>query len=167
MKTIILFTFFAIISIGLSESNYSTYISEKGQKIIIGNINTYEWISETSNDFTLHNVYIIDSNTCYQLKEKINSSDIRLIFVGGSWCGDTKSEFPKLFKILDVLNLSKEKFEIFGVDRDKKLTSKKYSELKIELVPTVVVLKHGVEIGRIEEYPESSWEKDLMIILGD
>jgi hypothetical protein len=38
-------------------------------------------------------------------------------------------------------------------------------DTKINKVPTMIIIKNGKEIGRIEEFPEDTWENDLIKIL--
>jgi hypothetical protein len=150
-----------------NHKEYSVYTGEKGHIIINGRITVPEWIEVSKMDTNLIKDYQADLLICQNIENIFKHNEYKLQVIGGSWCGDTKSEFPKLFKILNVCNIKENKFELFGVDRDKIIQIEKYNEINISKVPTLIVLKNEIEIGRIEEFPESSWEKDLLIILGD
>ena len=50
------------------------------------------------------------------------------------------------------------------MDRDKKSGEGIEKQYKIERVPTFIVLKNGVEVGRVVESVENSIEADLAAI---
>ena len=85
----------------------------------------------------------------------------------GTWCGDSKREVPRFFKIADESNfVSEENIRLWAVDRDKKLESGLASKKNIQKVATFLFLKDGQEIGRIVERPEGeSLEEDILNIV--
>lgn len=108
--------------------------------------------------------YAVDTVTISSIKSEVD--DIKLKIVMGTWCSDSRREVPHLFKILDYLNFSKENYEIITVDR-KKNSLTNISELKIELIPTIIVYKEEKEIGRIIEAPKETLELDLAKIIAN
>jgi hypothetical protein len=54
---------------------------------------------------------------------------------------------------------------MYGVDRNKKSNNKEEEAYKIINVPTIIVMKDGVELGRIVETTKTSIESDLLKIV--
>ncbi|GAB4126743.1 MAG: thioredoxin family protein [Ignavibacteriales bacterium] len=103
--------------------------------------------------------YVVDTLTLGKIKNYLN--EIKILIVMGTWCSDSRREVPHLFKIFDYLNYSKDNYEIIAVDRKKNALTD-ISNLKIELVPTIIVYKNNNEIGRIVEAPQETLELDLV-----
>ncbi|TVZ53011.1 thioredoxin family protein [Dokdonia sp. Hel_I_53] len=83
----------------------------------------------------------------------------------GTWCGDSKRETPRMFKILDVANFDNSDLELITVDRTKQNPTEFTSGQNIKRVPTFIFKRDGKEIGRIVERPIESLEKDMIKIL--
>ena len=112
-----------------------------------------------------YTIYPIDKTALEGLKkEKINSYNI-IVFLG-TWCGDSKRNFPRLMKILDETKFPKSKLHIIGVNRKKQSPNGEEAKYNIVKVPTIILEKYGKEIGRITEEPETGFiEKDLLNII--
>jgi len=89
--------------------------------------------------------------------------DILIFF--GTWCKDSISEVPKILRVLDAANDKDIKLTLYGVDREKKEGIGMSDRFGIQRIPTTIVLRNGVELGRIVEYPERSNEENLLKIL--
>jgi thiol-disulfide isomerase/thioredoxin len=89
--------------------------------------------------------------------------DILVFF--GTWCQDSVSEIPKILRILDAADNRNLKPVLYGVGRDNKEGIGMSERFGIQRVPTTIVLRDGVELGRIVEYPQTSNEEDLLRIL--
>ena len=96
-------------------------------------------------------------------KNKIDGISITLVF--GSWCHDSKVQVPPFMKILEQISFDEEYLSIVGVDRMKKAHNYNINDLKVQYVPTFIIYRDEVEIGRIVERPKKSLEKDLLEIL--
>lgn len=83
----------------------------------------------------------------------------------GTWCGDSKRETPRMFKILDEAQFSKQDLELITVDRSKQNPKEFTAGNNIIRVPTFIFKKDGEEIGRIVERPVESLEEDMVKIL--
>lgn len=83
----------------------------------------------------------------------------------GTWCGDSKREVPRMFKVLDEASFVKEHQELITVDRSKKNPKEFTTGNNIIRVPTFIFKKDGKEIGRIVERPVESLEEDMLKIL--
>lgn len=78
----------------------------------------------------------------------------------GTWCSDSKVHVP-LF--LHLANTFGWKYELIGVNREKEcpFEKKDCKSWDIAYVPTFVVYRNGIEIGRIVENPQHSLAEDL------
>jgi thiol-disulfide isomerase/thioredoxin len=110
-----------------------------------------------------YNKYTSDENITKQLKKKM--SDVKILIVMGTWCGDSKEQVPAFYKILDDIKFSDAHIEIIAVDRKKTGGVVDVSGLNIERVPTFIFYRNYREIGRIVEKPSSTLEKNMLLIL--
>lgn len=100
-----------------------------------------------------------------QIREVLSTKKYNFILFAGNWCGDSKTEVPKIFKLFDLTGISSSDYELWGVDRDKREPSGFADSLDIDKVPTLIVIANGRELGRIVEFPKTTWEEDLLQIL--
>lgn len=150
---------------GCASSQFALEDAETKEKMILGTCTWNEW--KQNAEWTTYDApdYTPDPDAVARLAPLVKSPDLSLIIFGGSWCGDTKAEFPKYFKLFSALNLPQSSLSLHGVSRKKKEPSGIAERYNIKRVPTLIVLKGGKEIGRIVEYPTESIEKDLLKIL--
>ncbi len=83
----------------------------------------------------------------------------------GTWCEDSQNLVPKLLKVLAAADYPMHQHTIYGVDRTKQA---KYTEAKfyeISRVPTFILIKDNLEVGRITESVNKSVEADLKAII--
>lgn len=106
--------------------------------------------------------YAPDRAIVEQLKQTI--SDIRIVVVMASWCGDSKEQVPRFLKILDQVGFDPEKCLMIGVDSQKQARDVDVSVFDIERVPTFIFYRNEVEIGRIVETAVVSLESDMLQI---
>lgn len=107
--------------------------------------------------------YRTDESIIKKLKPLLKKVEIKVFM--GTWCGDSKRETPRFYKILEEAGFKDKNLTVITVDR-KKSTPEKYEEgLDIIKVPTFIFYKKGKEINRIVEYPVKSLEKDMYNIL--
>ncbi len=86
---------------------------------------------------------------------------VKIVF--GSWCSDSQAGVPVVLRLLDAVPAVTT--ELLAVDREKKDPEGQAATLGIQRVPTVIVEQGGREIGRIVEFPKTSWRDDLLAIL--
>jgi thiol-disulfide isomerase/thioredoxin len=116
--------------------------------------------------------YLTNYASCIIEKEKIEEISILLkdrviniVVVLGTWCGDTKEQFPVLQKILDNLQGSHISIEYIGVNRDKLAGETDISSLGIMFVPTFIFYESNRELGRIVEIPEGTMSENIHKII--
>lgn len=102
-----------------------------------------------------------------RLRAPLASASIEAYF--GAWCGDSKRQIPRLLKILDTAGFDDARLRLVGLsDRPmefKKSPGQPEAKREIHRTPTIVVLRHGVELGRIVETPLGTLEADLLAIV--
>ena len=111
--------------------------------------------------------YKVDLETITNLKSQLGAYHI-LAFMG-SWCGDSRREVPRFYKILEATHYPMEQLRMIAVDNSrehyKKSPTGEEKGYDIIKVPTFILLKDGKEVNRIVEYPKKSLEKDLLAIV--
>lgn len=110
-----------------------------------------------------HDSYKLDEATVKELKKYIKGVTIKAFM--GTWCGDSKRETPRFYKLLEALNFNEENLELITVNRSKRTPDNFEKGLDIKRVPTFIFYRKGKEIGRYVEYPRESLEKDILAIL--
>ncbi len=98
-----------------------------------------------------------------KIKELMDNTDIQIFM--GTWCSDSRREVPQFLKILDLSEFEQIKLKIINVDRKKKSPTHEEKNKHIEFVPTFILNRDGIEIGRIVEFPIITLESDLLNIL--
>jgi thiol-disulfide isomerase/thioredoxin len=139
----------------------STY---KGSEILVGKAKKKDfekapykkWFVENFND------YQPNTKTISRLKKVINNYKITVVM--GTWCGDSREQVPKLYKILEQTGYNNHNLDMFCVYRKYKYY-KPVQKYNIIRVPTIIVYQNGKEKGRIIEYPMQSIEADLLKIM--
>lgn len=98
-------------------------------------------------------------------QESKKLSQIRITIVMGSWCGDSKEQVPRFYKILDHIGFEQDRVVLISVDRNKNGHDVPVESYKIERVPTFIFYKGDKEVGRIIETPTKTLEDDFLKIL--
>ncbi len=111
--------------------------------------------------------YELDSTTIKTFKDDIGSLQIKVFM--GTWCGDSKRETPRFYKILEAASFPMDQLAMVAVDyvkpNYKKSPGGEEKGLNIVKVPTFIFYKDGKEINRIIESPVISLEKDIQAIV--
>lgn len=110
--------------------------------------------------------YEVDWESLAPVQDRAQAVEMTVFM--GTWCGDSRREVPRLYKILDTLDYEYSNLTLINVDRNKKSPGGEEAGRDIHHVPTIICFRDGREIGRIVEYPVQSLEKDLaQILLGN
>lgn len=114
------------------------------------------------------NAYDVDSTVADSLKDQLKGK--RFLIFMGTWCGDSKREVPRMYKILEYCGVPASSIQLVTLsDADSNYKQGPAHEEKgwdIARVPDLIILDHGQEKGRIIESPVVSLEKDLQAITG-
>ncbi|WP_205512881.1 thioredoxin family protein [Longitalea arenae] len=111
--------------------------------------------------------YLVDSSTAVQLKPLLKHKQF-LLFMG-TWCGDSRREVPRIYKILDYCQVKPSQIQLINLNNSdtayKQSPGHEERGLNILRVPTLVIYEDGREWGRIVESPVLSLEKDMLAIV--
>lgn len=88
---------------------------------------------------------------------------------GGDWCGDCKDQLPRFGAALDAAGVPDDRIEQYPVERndDGRKVGPQVAEYNIELIPTVVVERDGVERARFVEAADQPIAEYLADALAD
>jgi hypothetical protein len=116
-----------------------------------------------------YNAYIVDSNTAGQLKPLLKNK--RFLIFMGTWCGDSRREVPRMYKIFDYCGVKASQIELVTMNNNdtayKQSPGHEEKGLNIHRVPDLLIFDHDREQGRIVEAPVASLEKDLLAIVSE
>jgi len=98
-----------------------------------------------------------------KLETKLN--DVEITIVLGTWCSDSQREVPRFYKVINEAGYNDKRVKVIAVDKTKEAIVVDIKDLNIEKVPTFIIYRDNVEIGRIIETPKKSLEKDLWKII--
>lgn len=149
----------------LQELNRVIFDNNAGQLILVEEINRQGLKQEPFINWFAkgYEEYEPDQEVVNELLA-IDPSEIQIILVLGTWCGDSKREVPHFFRILDEIAFPEENLQMIAVNRLKEAENFSMEKLGITHVPTFIIVNDGFETGRIVEFPEESLEKDLLKI---
>ena len=107
--------------------------------------------------------YKTDEEVIAKLKPIINNYTIKGFM--GTWCGDSKRNVPRFYKILEETGFDQSYFELVTVGRNKKTPDNLQEGFDLLRVPTFIFYKNGEEVGRFVERPRETMEKDILKIV--
>ena len=86
----------------------------------------------------------------------------------GTWCGDSRREVPRMYKILDHSQVKPSQIQLINLNNSdtayKQSPTHEERGLNILRVPTLLIFENGREVGRVVESPVISLEKDILAI---
>ena len=120
-----------------------------------------DWYSRNYED------YIPDDAVIEKLK-KLPVKDFTFDVYFGSWCGDSRRDVPRFFKIMDRMGVPAANIKLIAVglnDQYKQAPDGETRNRGIYRVATFVVSRQGKEINRITEHAVTTLEQDLLAML--
>ena len=96
---------------------------------------------------------------------KNDSENLSIMLFMGTWCGDSRREVPRIYRILDAVNFDESRLTLINMDREKNSPNGEETGLNIHHVPTLILYKNSSEIGRVIESPIQSLEEDMAAII--
>jgi thiol-disulfide isomerase/thioredoxin len=111
--------------------------------------------------------YKPDSQMIATLKQLLPEYTITAFM--GTWCGDSKMEIPRFYKVIEAAEFPIERLTLVAVDRAREAYKQspggEEEGLNIHRVPTFIFYKDGKEVNRIVEHPVSTFEDDMLQLL--
>ena len=156
-----------VVSCGGQQINQTEFDEKAGDNILIGQINLdglksapfNEWFDE---EFAF---YQVDDSTLSTMDKNDFMDNVKITMVLGTWCGDSRREVPRFYKILELLDYDLDNMKVICVNTNKTADGTNVDQLDIQKVPTIIYYKDGIELGRIIESTQESLEKDMAKIL--
>lgn len=133
------------------------------EKMLLGRISEGQLYAEFPQFKAGSENYLPNADVLEKLRKFNKKVDILLFF--GTWSGDSISEVPKLLRVVEVLGNPGFSLQMYGLDRSRDDGTGLARRLKVERVPTVIVVEDGWELGRIVAYPKTTMEGDLLLLL--
>lgn len=168
IKTLMVMTMLFCITF-TSAQNLNTEIANEGETpFLLGKINKFGLTSENYNTWFSKNFddYQPEQSTINELSKTLKNYTIKVFL--GTWCGDSKREVPRFYKIIEACEFPDSKLEVIALSNQvnmyKQSPNHEEQGLNIHRVPTFILYKNGVEVNRIVEHPVETLEKDLLNI---
>lgn len=154
MKKFTLVALFALLlsTFSFAQNQYEVMVERPNEKTFKGIISREVLLSDTSFHWYAENLKGYKPNASALEGLQKNKDSIQLLTFMGTWCEDSHSVIPKLYSLLDASGFSQDRVTLIGVDRNKKTLSHLSEALNVTKVPTIIVLKNGVEVGRVIEF---------------
>lgn len=148
-----------------AQKAYNKTVPYKDTVILINQATEKGFQQEPFSDWYNKNYaeYQIDKDAVETLQPLLKNIKVKAFM--GTWCGDSKRETPRFFKIMDAADYRDKHIELIAMSRQKDTPLGFEKELNITNVPTFIFYKNGKEINRIVESPIESLEKDMIAIL--
>lgn len=165
-----LFILFILPFNNFAQSTYNYEVKDQSGNLILLGKSTRERLQQAPFDNwfnSTYNSYAIDTTSANQLRSLLKGK--RLVIFMGTWCGDSRREVPRMYRLLDYCGIPASQIELINVDYHdtayKQSPTHEERGLNIHRVPDMLVYDQQKELGRIVESPVVSWEKDLLAIL--
>ncbi len=139
--------------------------TEEDQQMIVGKLTKEDLLQEPYASWfkSGYDSYEPSAEALETIKKNI--SEYEIIGFMGTWCGDSRREVPKFFKLLDAAGYDLSKLTMVGVDRSKTTPENLEEGHNITRVPTFIFMKNGKEVNRFVEYSQESLEEDVAKIV--
>lgn len=153
----------------LSDPLNTESIDVRGNRMLLGKSTRERLQQEPFSSWFNKNYseYKIDTNQADLLRPNIQNK--RFVIFMGTWCGDSRQEVPRIYKLLDHCGVPGAAIQLINVNVYdsvyKQSPTHEERGLNIHRVPDLLIYENETEIGRIIEKPVKSWEEDLLTIL--
>ncbi len=156
----VMFLFMAVMINSCKENGISG-----DDNVITGQITRAQWNDLVRSDA---DKYTPDSATLQQIQTLMDSGNYTFTMMAGTWSRDSRKELPKFFRLCDSLGIADQNLQLYCVNRHMQMSGGMMGMQNVtdlNKVPTMIIMKDGVEIGRIVDHPKESWEKDMLNIM--
>jgi len=156
IKLFILTLFYlGFLSVSIAQSELSLFKSvpdEEEKKYLLGFISKKQITEDPDFAWYQQNLkyYKPQKAQIEIIKEK--AYDFQLILFTGTWCHDSQQIIPKYFSLLEAAEFPDHRMLIIALDRQKNGPANIQRQFNVVNVPTLLVMKDGKEVGRIEEF---------------
>lgn len=149
------------LNVEITENTTTPYLLGRIDKSGLELDNYKTWFSKNYEN------YGINTALTNQFASDLKEYNITLFM--GTWCGDSKREVPRFYKILEACNFPMDQLTTVALsgqpDMYKQSPQHEEAGLNIHRVPTFIFYKNGEEVNRIVEEPVQSLEDDILDIV--
>jgi len=168
----ILLTVTCFLSLTLNSQNLNLEnLNSRGKKILLGEIDKSGLKQEPFRPWFSKNYESYEPNEAITESLLGKLKDYSITILMGTWCGDSKREVPRFYKIIEALEFPKNQLKVVALSNDyasyKQSPQHEEKGLNIHRVPTFIFYKNGREVNRIVEHPVISLEEDILSIVND
>lgn len=172
MKNLVLYvSFLCAVPLFSQEVMNQTVTTQGGNTILLGKTNKKAFKKEPFKKWFSKNYdnYLQNNNIINLLKNDLKDYTIKVFY--GTWCGDSRKELPRFYKVIDQANYNKNKIEFIAVhnikEQYKQAPNREEKGLNIHRVPAFIFYKNGKEVNRIVEHPKETFERDILKIISN
>lgn len=165
MKKIITLIALFIYTSSFSQTLNQEVKDDNGSTKLLGVIDKNGLTKAPYNDWFTKNYdnYKVNEALVNSYKDSLNTYTIKAFL--GTWCGDSKREVPRFYKVLETANFDMNNLKVFALDNTKENYKKgpngEEDGYNIHRVPTFIFYKNEKEVNRIVEYPKETLERDI------
>ena len=139
---------------------------QNGQKTLRGILSRELLQNDTAFSWMHSNISWYKPNAECVTNLTAQKDSIQLLVFIGTWCEDSQIILPQLLKMLDQIKFAADHLTIIGIDRKKQTLGSLTNALGVTKAPTILVMKNGKELGRVEEFGKYGlYDKELGEIL--
>jgi thiol-disulfide isomerase/thioredoxin len=135
-----------------AQSLYTQVPDAEEKKYLLGLVKMKDIREDTAFRWYAANVKYYRPHTATVQALKSQAGKFQLVLFTGTWCHDSQQIIPKYFTCLEAASLPETAITIVATDREKKTVANLHDVFKVSLVPTLIVMQEGKEVGRIVEY---------------
>ena len=160
MKKLLVLTLM-LFSLGNYAQNDNLLIGKISAEVLRNNDHS-EWFIDN------YKLYKPEKEKLEQFKNSLPKVDFQFEIFFGTWCPDSRREVPRMIKILESIDVEKEKYDLIGVNQFKELPddySDRAEKINLNRVPTIIFYKNGKEVNRYVEFAQVSLLDDLLLIV--
>lgn len=117
---------------------------------------SYKWLNKKSN---------IKVEKDQLMFFKNHGSDYQFKCFIGTWCSDTHIMMPELISFFKKIKYNFSNVRIIMMDRSKQALNNEKANFDIQYLPTIIIYKNEIEIGRIIEVTKHSVSQDIFNII--
>ena len=172
MRNLLLLLVMTVLSCTGQSQNLNREISGESKKsYLLGEINKEGLLFENYKTWFLsgYNEYKPNQEIVDKIQKKLKDYNISIFM--GTWCGDSRREVPRFYKLLEDAKFPLSQLTVVAVSREtdmyKQSPNHEEKGLNIHRVPIFIFYKNGKEVNRIVEHPVKSLEEDIHSILND
>lgn len=149
--------FLLSITIASSAQQLSTSVPDHEEgKYLVGVVTTEQITSDTSFGWWASNskYFKAKPKVVESIQQKADS--VQYVLFLGTWCHDSQQLLPAYLKSLEAAGVPDKNLTLIAVDRKKVAPGNLHKVFNVVNVPTIIVMKQGKEMGRIEEFGKTS-----------